>query len=84
MCEDEQLENYNRRDNLKILGFPEQVQRDSNGNSIFENYDKTINNVPSEEDNKELFTMKNYTSFACNRQMNRGGGSMIQIRDNIS
>ena len=45
MCEDEQLENYNRRDNLKILGFPEQVQRDSNGNSIFENYDKTINNV---------------------------------------
>ena len=28
--------------------------------------------------------MKNYTSFACNRQMNRGGGSMIQIRDNIS
>ena len=45
MCEDEQLENYNGRDNLKILGFPEQVQRDSNGNSIFENYDKTINNV---------------------------------------
>ena len=28
--------------------------------------------------------MKNYTTFACNRQMNRGGGSMIQIRDNIS
>ena len=45
MCEDEQLENYNRRANLKILGFPEQVQRNSNGNSIFENYDKTINNV---------------------------------------
>ena len=45
LCEDEQLENYNRRDTLKILGFPEQVQRDSNGNSIFENYDKTINNV---------------------------------------
>ena len=45
MCKDEQLENYNGRDNLKILGFPEQVQRDSNGNSIFENYDKTINNV---------------------------------------
>ena len=45
MCEDEQLENYDRRDNLKILGFPEQVQMDSNGNSIFENYDKTINNV---------------------------------------
>ena len=45
MCEDEQLENYNRRDNLKMLGYPEQVQMDWNGNSIFENYDKTINNV---------------------------------------
>ena len=45
MCEDEQLENYNRRVNLKILRFPEQVEMDLNGNSIFEKYDKTINNV---------------------------------------
>ena len=45
MCEDELLENYNSRDNLEILGFPEQVRRDASGNNLLKKYEQTISYV---------------------------------------
>ena len=44
-CEAEQLENYNRRDNLKIYGFEEKTWIDEKGNTRQEGPETTMENV---------------------------------------
>ena len=45
LCESEQLENYNRRDNLKIFGLEEDIRTDETGRVIGEKPEQTITKV---------------------------------------
>ena len=45
LSETEMLENYNRRDNLRIMGMSERITTDANNRTIWESSDKTISNV---------------------------------------
>ena len=45
LSETEMLENYNRRDNLRIMGMSERITTDANNRTIWESSDRTISNV---------------------------------------